>query len=155
MDLTVSIRNRPLFVLDGYKFRYQKSLKNNLERWSCTIRECKAYLKLVPPLPGESSPHIAAGKPIHNHNKIDDKVARRKEISRKIQTIAEMDFTSRPAEIIESLLDERDWERFTPHDINLIRRNLYNRRVKAFKSLSPDDNELLDLSVSKIHLIIF
>lgn len=33
-----SEKGKPLFVIDGYKFRHHKDLQNNISRWACCIK---------------------------------------------------------------------------------------------------------------------
>lgn len=41
-----SEKNKTLFIIDGYKFRYHKTLKNDSQRWSCCKKTFKSYIKL-------------------------------------------------------------------------------------------------------------
>jgi hypothetical protein len=34
------------FNIDGYNFRYQKNIKNDVQLWSCCKKTCKSYIKL-------------------------------------------------------------------------------------------------------------
>jgi len=40
-----SERNKKLKVVDGFKFRSHKMLKNDIQRWCCTVKTCKCFLK--------------------------------------------------------------------------------------------------------------
>jgi uncharacterized protein (UPF0216 family) len=42
----LSEKNRSIYVIDGYKFRFHKNLKNYIDRYSCTKMTCKAYIHL-------------------------------------------------------------------------------------------------------------
>jgi len=45
-SVILSEKNKTLFNIDGYKFRYHKTLKNDVQRWSCCKKTCKSYIKL-------------------------------------------------------------------------------------------------------------
>jgi hypothetical protein len=45
MDVMKSERNETLKVVDGYKFRFHKMLKNDIHRWCCTVKTYKCFLK--------------------------------------------------------------------------------------------------------------
>jgi hypothetical protein len=34
-----------LKVVDGFNFRFHKMLKNDIQRWYCTVKMCKCFLK--------------------------------------------------------------------------------------------------------------
>lgn len=44
----VSEKGKDLFILDGDIFRFHKLLKNDVQRWPCVKKSCKAFLKLNP-----------------------------------------------------------------------------------------------------------
>ena len=41
-----SKRGAELKVIDGFKLRFHKFLANDVERWVCTQKMCKAFLKV-------------------------------------------------------------------------------------------------------------
>jgi len=34
-----------LHVVDGFKFRFHRIMKNEIQRWACTNKRCNAFLK--------------------------------------------------------------------------------------------------------------
>jgi len=40
-----SEKGKELLVIKGFKFRFQKMLADKMERWCCTDRKCKCYIK--------------------------------------------------------------------------------------------------------------
>jgi len=40
-------KNKSLKVISGYKFSFHKFLKNDIERWCCTVKICKCFAKLI------------------------------------------------------------------------------------------------------------
>lgn len=45
MNVMKSERNKTLKVVDGLKFRFHKWLKNDTQRWYCTVKMHKCFLK--------------------------------------------------------------------------------------------------------------
>jgi hypothetical protein len=41
-----SEKNKKLFVINGFNYGFQKQLSGNMERWICTKRKCKSFLKI-------------------------------------------------------------------------------------------------------------
>jgi rRNA pseudouridine-1189 N-methylase Emg1 (Nep1/Mra1 family) len=42
----LSKKNRSIYVIDGYKFRFHKNLKNDIDQYCCTKKTCKVYIHL-------------------------------------------------------------------------------------------------------------
>lgn len=40
-----SEKGKRINVIDGFKFSFQKYLKNDIERWRCVKRTCKSFYK--------------------------------------------------------------------------------------------------------------
>ena len=40
-----SEKGKDLLVIEGFKFRFQKNLADNMERWCCTIKKYKCHIK--------------------------------------------------------------------------------------------------------------
>jgi hypothetical protein len=45
MEFMFSEKGTKLLIIDNYKFGFQKNLADNIQRWICTKRKCKAYVK--------------------------------------------------------------------------------------------------------------
>ena len=45
MDVMKSERNKTLKIVDGFKFRFHKFLNNDTQRWCCTVKTSKYFLK--------------------------------------------------------------------------------------------------------------
>ena len=75
MKFMVSEKRKELIVLDGFKFRFEKVLANEIQRWSCCKKCCKAFLKL------NSSKEIVERKLDHNHDADSEKVLNRQKVS--------------------------------------------------------------------------
>jgi len=51
-------------IIEWYKLRFHKILNNNVRRWNCTNKKCKAYFKT-----DESGDTVIENKLDHNHEK--------------------------------------------------------------------------------------
>ena len=69
MSDMLSERGRPLKVIDGFKYRWHKQLTNNVQRWACSVKKCKCFLKI------DVDGDIIESNTNHtNHEKLDDNV---------------------------------------------------------------------------------
>lgn len=79
--VVISERGKQLIVLDGFKYRFHKMLKNDAKRWICcaqTKEKCKAFLKT------EGADNIVTEiMDNHNHNELNEEVLNRQILSIK------------------------------------------------------------------------
>ncbi|CAH1726162.1 unnamed protein product [Aphis gossypii] len=69
MEFMFSEKGTKLLIIDNYKFGFQKNLADNIQRWICTKRKCKAYVKLN----GDClCKEVLTHSHIGNHEKEDD-----------------------------------------------------------------------------------
>lgn len=134
MEFIVSERNRQLCVINGYKYSFQKSLKDDNQRWICCRKTCKSFLKLSSSL--LLVEHIAQ----HNHE-IDNKVLNRQTISNNLKRKAIEDISQRPSKLVHKELRKFDVATLTTSDINLIKRNVRNERAKLYPKLPTSREE--------------
>jgi len=57
-----SEKGKDLLVIKSLKFRFQKMLADNMERWCCADKKCKCYVKC------NESREIFGGNVMHNHD---------------------------------------------------------------------------------------
>ena len=62
----LSQHGKEIKIIDGYKLRFHKILNNNVRRWNCTNKKCKAYLKT-----DESGDLVIENKLDHNDHEKD------------------------------------------------------------------------------------
>ena len=48
MEFVNSEKSKPIILYQSYKFRFHKTLKNDVQRWPCSVKSCKCFLKLSP-----------------------------------------------------------------------------------------------------------
>lgn len=46
MDTMYSEKGKILIIKNELKFYFHKELNNNIERWKCIQKQCKAYIKI-------------------------------------------------------------------------------------------------------------
>ena len=56
-----SEKGKDLLVIKDFKFRFQKILPGSMERWCCTFKKCKCYVKF------NENGEIFGGNVRHNH----------------------------------------------------------------------------------------
>jgi hypothetical protein len=67
-----SERNKTLKVVDGFKFRFHKMLKNDIQRWCCTVNTYKYFLKF-----NDNNICIGSFKDHTSHLKISEQIINR------------------------------------------------------------------------------
>ncbi|KAF0747205.1 Uncharacterized protein FWK35_00020124, partial [Aphis craccivora] len=65
LSFMFSEKGTKLLIIDNYKFGFQKNLADNIQRWICTKRKCKAYVKL-------NGDCLCEEVLTHNHEREDD-----------------------------------------------------------------------------------
>jgi hypothetical protein len=45
MSITLSEKGKTVLMVNGYKYGFHKNLANEIKRWTCNKKICKAYLK--------------------------------------------------------------------------------------------------------------
>ncbi|KAE9522680.1 hypothetical protein AGLY_016902 [Aphis glycines] len=143
----LSEKNRILFLIDGYKFRFHKNLKNNVDRYCCTKKACAAYIHL------NNNEIIKKVLNHGNHEKDSDETLNRQTVSNQVKRKAIDDINEKPSKIIHSHLTQ-DVETLTTYDLTLIRKNIHHARSSIMPKLPMDLNELNISSDNISHLLI-
>ncbi|KAE9528757.1 hypothetical protein AGLY_012332 [Aphis glycines] len=98
---------KELRVIDGFKFRFHRIMKNEIQRWACTNKRCNAFLKF------------------DTHGKLSNSVKRE-----AVEQLCE-----RPSKIIYSEITPDDLNILDSKDINLIRKNIHTARMSKYPIL--------------------
>jgi len=122
MEFVNSEKSKPIILYEGYKFRFHKTLKNDVQRWPCSVKSCKCFLKLSP------LNKIVDSNTNHNHNKNDEKVLNRQILSNSLKRKAIEDISCKPSKFIRSELKKADVSTLTTNDLSLIRHNVHRAR---------------------------
>jgi len=100
-----SERNKLLKVISSYKFRFNKFLINDVERWCCTVKTCKCFAKLiVKSLIIYYSLIIDTEIEIfdeHNHKPLPENILTRQKIGNNLKRKAVDDMFIRPSKILQ------------------------------------------------------
>lgn len=123
------------FIIDGYKFTYHKTLNHNIQRWKCTNKNCKSYLKL------DESENVVAEPTLHNHEPDETTKLNRQKLSNSIKRKAILDVCTKPSKVICTELS-RGSINSTASDINLVRKNVYNARRSILPKLPKNIEEV-------------
>jgi len=122
-EVILSERNKTIFVIDGYKFRFHKNLANNHQRWTCCKNNCKSFFKL------NEFNTIVEKSISHNHEQPSENLINRQKISNKLKRKALDDPVERPSKIIHRELRENDTDTLNTYDLQLIRKNIHHVRT--------------------------
>ena len=71
METLLSEKGKVRLVVEGFKFSAQKILNNNVQRWACTKKICRAYIKT-------NAEKVIEKFLEHNHEKENDQIFNRK-----------------------------------------------------------------------------
>ena len=130
-SVILSEKNKTLFNIDGYKFRYHKTLKNDVQRWSCCKKTCKSYIKL------NNENEIIERANDHNHIKDSVEVFNRQQLSNNLKRKAVEELYDKPSKLIHGALS-KDIPTLTTYDLTLIRNNIHHARSSTIPKL-PDN----------------
>ncbi|KAJ9574686.1 hypothetical protein L9F63_008147 [Diploptera punctata] len=131
---------RMLLVIEGFKFRFHKTLANGLQQWTCSIKTCKCFLKL------DSSNSVIEKMKNHSHEKVGEKMLQRQKISNAVKRKAMEDVCTRPTKLIHKELSAGNRESIDKFDIELIRRNIqYARTSSGYPVWPPLESHLFKL----------
>jgi len=138
MEISVmfSEKNKKLYLIDGYKFHFNKYLNYNIQRWPCTKRMCKSFFKL-----NESS-EILFSVLNHNHEKDDVNILTRQKVSNKLKRKALEDPFEKPCKILHRELREGNISSLTSTDTMRIRKNIHYARSSMIPKLITNLDEL-------------
>lgn len=131
-------KNKKLVIVQGFKFGFQKMLANDVERWICTQRSCKCYLKI------DSREVIIERKVDHNHNAIDTSVLNRQKLSNSVKRAACDNIHELPSKIVRRELASGDVDTLTMTDIRRIKSNLHHARSQLHPPLPKTLADLHD-----------
>jgi hypothetical protein len=98
MEFVYCEKSKPLIIYDGYKFRFHKILKDDVQRLPCCFKNCKCFIKL------SSSNIIVGSNTNHEHRKHDKKVLNRQIIINSLKKKALVDIYCKPSKLTRSEL---------------------------------------------------
>lgn len=112
---------KKIVIIFGFKFRLQKLLSNNIERWCCCLISCMCYFKC------ENYFNIIEESKEHNRPKPEQKLLNWQKICNTLRRKAINDISSKPSKYVE--LKNNDIEIITTSDVVIIKRDIrYARR---------------------------
>lgn len=139
----LSEKNKKLYIINGYKFHFQKFLNNNIQRWACTKRLCKSFFKL------SENGDIVFSVLNHDHDKDDINILTRQKVSNKLKRKALDDPYEKPCKILHKELRQGDISSLTTADTTLIRKNIHYARSSIIPKL-PTNLEELHLALTNL-----
>jgi hypothetical protein len=117
-----SDKGNHLLVIKGFKFRFQKILAENMERWCCTNNKCKCYILC------DARREIFAS-------------LNRQILKNSVKRKAIEDLCERPRKLIRKELQSQDLNTLTCKDIQNIRRKIHKARSSQLPPLPTNIEE--------------
>uniref|UniRef100_A0A8D8L811 Uncharacterized protein n=1 Tax=Cacopsylla melanoneura TaxID=428564 RepID=A0A8D8L811_9HEMI len=112
-----------------------RTLSNNIERWVCTNKNCKAFVKYIDKKECDKNTH-------HNHERESEQNLNRQLISNNLKRKATEDICQRPSKLIAAEVSQNKGCNVDSNDIYLIRKTVYNARRKMHPKLPQTLDEL-------------
>jgi len=138
MEFSISEKNKKIVIIEGFKFRFQKLLRNDVQRWCCCLKSCKCFFKC------ENNFNIIEQSTEHNHPKPEQKLLNRQNISNSLKRKAIDDISSKPSKLLQVELKKNDVETIITSDVALIKRNIRYARTSVHPKLPKSLSELHD-----------
>lgn len=133
-------------VINNFKYRKNKNLANNVQRWRCTKNDCKIFLKL------DQHNNILEKNETHiNHDFIPSELLARQKISNTLKRKAIEDMSIRSSKLICQELRNDNSESLSVHDLKRIRQNISHAKTSHSQNL-PKTFYQCHEAVEKINL---
>lgn len=100
----LSKKDKKILVIFKYKFRFHKVLANEIEKWCCTKKSCKSFVKRY-----NTEILISQSKfdvNDHNHEADTEQILKRQKIRNGIKRKATENICERPSKLIHGGLKE-------------------------------------------------
>jgi len=132
----LSEKLKPLRVVNNYKFRFYRTLANDVQRWVCCKKTCNAAIKY------DVNGAICEQNTTHNHEPDDLQSILRQKVSNSVKRKAVEQFSERPSKIIHSEMSSTALSVLDSNDISLIRKNIHTARMNIYPKLPRDFPQL-------------
>lgn len=100
----LSEKDKPILVIFNFKFRFHKTLANGVEKWCCSKKNCKSFIKRHNKeiLKTESKCDVDD----HNHEADTEPILKRQKIRNGIKRMATENIYERPSKLIHGALKD-------------------------------------------------
>jgi hypothetical protein len=100
----LSEKNKQILVIFKYKFRFHKLLANKIEKWCCTNKSCRSFVKQYNKEILISQSKFDVND--HNHKANTEQILKRQKIRNGIKRKATENICERPSKLIHGGLKE-------------------------------------------------
>uniref|UniRef100_A0A8D8S8W3 FLYWCH-type domain-containing protein n=1 Tax=Cacopsylla melanoneura TaxID=428564 RepID=A0A8D8S8W3_9HEMI len=135
----LSSKFKQLHIVDGYKFRFQKTLANGVQRWLCSksaSQKCYAFLKF------DVAGVMIEKRLEHNHEPDNAQNLTRQKVSNAMKRKAIDDICERPSKILHKAVSSQDLQLLNQRDVQYILKNAHNARMHVHPKLPQNFPEL-------------
>ncbi|CAH1105917.1 unnamed protein product, partial [Psylliodes chrysocephalus] len=145
----LSEKGKPMLIINGFRFNFHKTLSGNVKRWQYTQRGgCKSFIKT-----GGSNTTIIDYYEVHNHSAELTSTLNRQQLSNSIKRRVVEDICEKPSTLLHTELKKQDVESLTVNDVFLIRKNMYNNRMKVLPKTPTSLQEVLQETLNKMMVV--
>lgn len=142
----ISEKNKKLYLIDSFKFYFQKCLCSDIETWACSKRSCKSYIKL------NSEHKMIFSTIIHNYDKDDEQKFNRQQFCNNSKRKALDNPFEKPCKILPNELLNRDISTWTTANTIRVRKNVHYARSSAWSKLPNTLNDLHNITLDNLNV---
>ena len=143
-----SEKGKKLLVLNAFKYCFQKELAKEVQRWTCTDKKCKAFVKTDCRGTVINDEYMND----HNHEPLAADVLTKQRISNAVKRKAVEDPSEQPQKLIWRELDSTSLQWLDASDLVNLRHNLYRARRSRHPAL-PKTLQELHKSLATFHVL--
>lgn len=116
----ISKKGKYVKIIKGFKFSFQKKLAFNKERWNCTTKICKTFLKV------DENDKVLSNERKLNHNNhvlLSEQVLNSEEISNSLKrkAVTEILLCERPSKLLHAELRQHKIDTIITTDVSYIK----------------------------------
>ncbi|KAE9525841.1 hypothetical protein AGLY_014067 [Aphis glycines] len=133
----LSEKLKPLRVVNNNKFRFYRTLANDVQRWVCCTKTCNANIKY------DVNGAICEQNTTHNHEPDDlQSMLRQNFLPQKVSNCVIEQLSDRPSKIIHFEISSTALNVLDSNDITVIRKNIHTALMNIYPKLSRDFPQL-------------
>lgn len=147
--MTISERGKPLLVISGYNYKFNRFIKTKDEyHWRCNRSDCRASVytkKENGSDTSENNVRVVRFSWDHSHEPAADNVISRKIITQSAKRKAANDLMEKPSKILHLEIEKfpEVVNSLKDKDVNCLRKILYNARRKVMPIIPKNRQEAL------------
>lgn len=126
-----------LRIIESYKYRFHKRLRDGVQRWTCVKNSCKCYVKFRP-----DNSVLEAHTTGHNHVPDSESDLLRQKLSNAVKRKAVENMSEKPSKLVRREMVAEKYTGMSAGDLAKIRKNIYEARASVRPPLPKTLDEL-------------